>query len=65
MYQVIMERACGCFKRSGVAPVKSFENKDDALIEANAWKDRMNDEFCQKHSFNVVESGNDFKIVMG
>ncbi|MDX1296495.1 MAG: hypothetical protein R3302_09505 [Sulfurimonadaceae bacterium] len=65
MYKVIMERACGCFKRSGDEPVKSFENKDDALIEANAWKNRMNEEYCQKHAFNVVENGDDFLIVMG
>jgi hypothetical protein len=64
MYKVIMERACGCFRRSGEEPVKTFESKDDALIEANAWKSRMNDEYCQKHAFSVVESGDDFKIVM-
>lgn len=65
MYKVIMERACGCFKRSGDEPVKTFDNKDDALIEANAWKNRMNEEYCGKHGFNVVENGDDFLIVMG
>lgn len=64
MYNVIMEKQCGCFKRSGEEPVKSFDNKDDALIAANAWKDMMNDEYCGKHAFSVQESGDNLLIVM-
>lgn len=64
MYKVIMEKACGCFKRSGEEPVKEFENKDDALIAANAWKNMMNDDYCGKHTFNVMEEGDDLLIVM-
>lgn len=35
--------------------VKSFENKDDALIEAQEWTAEMNETFCQKHHFSIVE----------
>ena len=64
MYRVIMEKQCGCFKRSGEEAVKSFDNKDDALIAANAWKEQMNEEYCQKHAFSVQENGDDLMIVM-
>ncbi len=64
MYKVIVERQCGCFKRSGEPAEKTFATKDEALIEANAWKDAMNEEYCQKHAFGVVENGDDLMIVM-
>ena len=57
MYNVKIEKECGCFKRSGMDSVKSFENKDDAMVEAQEWAAEMNETFCQKHNFSVVEEG--------
>lgn len=62
MFTVKMEKECGCFKRSGMESVKSFENRDDALLEAQEWAEEMNETFCKKHNFNVVEEGNDLII---
>lgn len=62
MYNVKIEKECGCFKRSGMESVKTFENKDDALIEAQEWATEMNETFCQKHNFSIIEEGNDFII---
>jgi hypothetical protein len=62
MFNVRMKKECGCFKRSGMESVKTFENKDDAMVEANAWCEEMNDTFCQKHNFSVLEEGNDLII---
>ena len=62
MYHVRIEKECGCFKRSGMNPVKAFDNKDDALIEAQEWADEMNETFCKKHNFSILEDGNDFII---
>jgi hypothetical protein len=64
MFNVKIERECGCFKRSGMPTIKAFDNKDDALIEAGEWSDEMNETFCKKHSFTVVEEGNDLIIKM-
>jgi hypothetical protein len=64
MFNVRIERECGCFKRSGMPRVKAFDNKDDALVEANDWADEMNETFCRKHRFVVVEEGNDLLITM-
>lgn len=62
MYNVKIEKECGCFKRSGMESVKTFDNKDDALIEAQEWASEMNETFCQKHNFSIVEEENDLII---
>jgi len=56
MYNVIMEKECGCFKRSDFQSMKSFESKDNALIYAQELCEDMNETFCQKHRFNVIET---------
>jgi len=62
MYEVTIEKQCGCFKRSGEAPTKSFASKDAALEEAVAWSQRMNEEYCRKHVFAVREEGESFVV---
>jgi hypothetical protein len=62
MFNVKMEKECGCFKRSGMESVKTFDNKDDAMIEAAQWAEEMNETFCQKHNFSIIEEGNDLII---
>ncbi len=62
MFNVKMEKECGCFKRSGMESVKTFENKDDAMVEAQELAAEMNETFCQKHNFTIVEEGNDLVI---
>jgi hypothetical protein len=42
--------------------VKAFDNKDDALSEAQEWAEEMNETFCRKHNFSVIEEGNDLLI---
>lgn len=64
MYKVIVEKQCGCFKRSGQSAEKTFESKDEALVEANGMVEDFNDTFCQRHVFNVVENGNEITIKM-
>jgi len=59
MFTVKIEKECGCFKRSGMKNVKSFDNKDDAMMEAKAWAEEMNETFCQKHNFSILEEGNE------
>jgi len=56
MITVKMEKECGCFKRSDYEAVKRFDSKDDALLYAQELCTDMNETFCQKHSFRVVET---------
>jgi len=62
MHKVIVEKECGCFKRSGLQNNLEFESKDDALSKAIAMRNQMNLEFCKKHEFDLVEHGNSFII---
>lgn len=55
MVRVLMQKQCGCFKRSEHEAVKTFESKDDALIYAQELCSDMNEQFCQKHCFSTVE----------
>lgn len=64
MFKIIVERECGCFKRSGMSNSLELESKDDALIKAMEMRDEMNNEFCAKHKFNMREEGNSFIIGM-
>lgn len=62
MHKIIVEKECGCFKRSKLQNNQEIESKDDALIKALRMKDKMNQEFCRKHDFQVVEKENNFII---
>ena len=62
MFNVRIDKECGCFKRSDFQNNQSFENKDDALIEAMTIAKTMNDTFCKKHVFHVLEEENDMRI---
>lgn len=64
MFQVIVERECGCFKRSDMQANISMDSKDEALLKSIEMKDRMNDNFCSKHKFSVKEEDNTFIIKM-
>jgi len=64
MFTVNIDKECGCFKKSDLENNKSFDNKDDALIEAKNMVTHMNDEFCQKHEFVFSEDGQNFQIAM-
>ena len=64
MYKVTVPQQCGCFRRSGKDALSVFESKDEALMHATQMARVMNDEFCEKHKFDVVEDQNDFVILM-
>lgn len=64
MFKVLVEKECGCFRKSGIENNKTFDNKDDALIEALNLSKKMNQDFCGKHEFNVKEEGNTIKITV-
>jgi hypothetical protein len=63
--KVEMEKLCGCAKRNGIKQVQEFSDRESALKEANELVEEMNETFCQKHSFAVVEkSDSEITITM-
>lgn len=64
MFKVIVERQCGCFKRSNMEAEISVDSKDEALLKSIEMRDTMNNDFCDKHKFIVKEEENTFIIAM-
>ena len=55
MYKVVVSNQCSCFKKSNLENNLIFQSKDDALLKAIQMKNKMNEEFCNKHEFEVQE----------
>jgi hypothetical protein len=64
MYKIIVERECGCFKRSDMQNSIEVASKDEALTKSLEMVAHMNEEFCGKHKFKVEEAGDTFLIKM-
>lgn len=62
MHKIIVEDVCGCFKRSDLENNLEINSKDEALSKAIQMKNYMNQEFCKKHEFQLVENTNNFII---
>lgn len=62
MYTIEIEKECGCFKKSGMDKVMTFETREDMYNKARVLECRMNQEFCMKHFFEAVDYGD--KIVI-
>jgi hypothetical protein len=55
MVNLTVEKLCGCAKRAEIPQTQNFETKEAALAEANELVEEMNETFCKKHSFSLVE----------
>lgn len=62
MVTLKIEKQCGCFKKSDFEAEQTFATKEEAMSEALAMCEDMNETFCQKHNFSVVEDGDDLMI---
>lgn len=62
MHTIIVEDICGCFKRSDLENNLQIDNKDMALTKAMKMTTTMNEDFCGKHDFQLVENNNNFII---
>lgn len=64
MFKIIVDKECGCFKKSNLQNNIEVASKDEALTKALEMANHMNDEFCGKHTFKVEEADNTFVIKM-
>lgn len=62
MHKIIVENECGCFRRSDLENNLTIDSKDAALSKAIQMKNHMNQEFCMKHEFQLVEEASNFVI---
>jgi len=64
MFTINIDKECGCFRKSAYENGMRFDNKDDALIQAQTMVNHMNTKFCGKHDFTLSENGEEFNIAM-
>ena len=64
MVDLIIEKQCGCFKKSSYMPVQSFELKEKAIEVAQNMCEDMNKNFCLKHKFYYENTQNKIIIKM-
>ena len=64
MFKIVVEKECGCFRRSELENNIELASKDDALMKALDMVNEMNSEYCAKHKFSLEELGNSFIIKM-
>jgi hypothetical protein len=62
MISVMMEKECGCFKKSNLEAKQTFQTKEQAHKEAEALCEEMNETFCQKHHFTIEDQGDTLLI---
>lgn len=62
MPRIYVEHECGCFRKSDLENNIVIEQKDDALIKAIEMSNQMNNDFCGKHEFHVIEENSHFMI---
>ena len=61
---VIVEKLCSCAKKQGMGQITSFESKEEALKAAESQLAHMQQSFCGKHDFDIVEVDESYVIGM-
>ncbi len=64
-HHVVVEKLCACARRKGMPQIRSCTSKDAAQQTANAWANELNQVFCGKHGFDVVEVDENYVIAVG
>jgi len=62
MTKLIMQKQCGCFRKSDLKAEQTFETKEEAHEEAVKMCEFMNEKFCQKHNFSIEDNGDEIVI---
>ena len=62
MVHVVIEKLCACAEKNGLERIRSFTTREEAEEHAYEWADTLNNSYCGKHGFDVVEVGENFVI---
>ena len=59
---IVIERLCACARKRGLEQIRTFATKAEAEEHAYEWADALNNTFCGRHGFDIVEVGDNFVI---
>jgi hypothetical protein len=62
MFHVVIEKLCTCAKKHNLEQIRSFNTKEEAEEHAHEWADNLNNTYCGKHGFDVIEVNDNFII---
>lgn len=62
MFHVVVEKLCSCALKNNLEQIRSFDTKEEAEEHAYEWADNLNNTYCGKHGFDVVEVDDNFVI---
>ena len=62
LHHIVLEKLCACAKKVNMEQIRSFESKTEAEEHAYEWADSLNNSFCGKHGFDIVEVDDNFVI---
>jgi hypothetical protein len=54
-YYVVVEKLCRCAQERRMEQIGSFDSREEAREHAYEWADILNNTFCGRHGFDVVE----------
>ena len=55
MHHVVIETLCKCARATGMEQIRSFDTKAEAEEHAHEWAEALNNTFCGRHGFDIVE----------
>jgi hypothetical protein len=55
MYEVKVDRECGCFKKSDLVNNQDFSSMEEAKAEATRMMEVIDKTFCAKHNFALKQ----------
>jgi len=61
-YHIVVEKLCLCAKKKNLEQIRSFNTRTEAEEHAYEWADSLNNSFCGKHGFDIVEVDDNFVI---
>ncbi len=61
-HHVVLEKLCSCAKKNGTEQIRTFDTKEEAEEHAYEWADALNNNFCGRHGFDIVEVDDNFVI---
>ena len=62
MYTINFTKECGCFTRGGMVNNQSFASKEEAKAKADELMEDIEDTFCRKHCFELVEHDSGYTV---
>ena len=62
MYSVDIKNSCSCAIKRALPEMQNFDSEDEAQDEANRLLQQMQDEFCQRHRFELRHEFGNYSI---